>query len=150
MYGLMDLRAAAFAIVVMAGSVPALAQQTDELITSDEVKADVSQAMDAVRAYTVQQRDEALVTAREGLVKLDAEIERREKALRENWAELDEATREEYSATVSSLRAARNELGERVGALQTGSADAWAELKQGFANAYDAFESRWREADTDD
>jgi len=144
MHGLMDLRATAFAIVVIAGSVP------DELITSDEVKADVSQAMDAVRAYTVQQRDEAMVTAREGLVKLDAEIERREKALRENWDELDEATREEYSATVSSLRAARNDLGERVGALQTGSADAWAELKQGFANAYDAFEARWREADSDD
>lgn len=150
MCSLVDLRAAAFAIVVIAGSVPALAQQSDEMVTSDEVKAEISQAMDAVRAYTVQQRDEALVTAHEGLVKLDAEIERREKALRENWAELDEATREEYGATVSTLRAARNELGERVGALQTGSADAWVELKQGFSNAYDAFEARWREADTDD
>jgi len=149
MLWLKKLSAAGLFMAVMFSPCTLLAQQADELVTSDEVKADISQAMDAVAAYSAQERDAALTAAREAFDKLDAEIDRRELALRENWAELDEDAKEDYSATMAALREARNELSERFGALEAGSADAWVELKDGFANAYRAFEARWRDVDTD-
>ena len=96
-----------------------------------------------------QQMDQVLrrSNAREALNKLDAEIERREQALRENWAEMSDAARETARARLQDLREARNRLGERYGALQTGTSDAWDELKTGFSDSWTAFSDAWSAAD---
>ncbi len=125
------------------------AQEASDLITSEEVKTDISQAMEAVGKYSVQEKDEALAAAREGLQDLDAEIDRREAALRESWDSLEDGARDEYAEAVTDLRAARNHLGERVGALEAGSEDAWGDLKAGFTSAYADFKARWEEADSE-
>ncbi len=123
------------------------AQEANDLVTSEEVKTDISQAMEAVGKYSVQEKDEALAAVREGLQDLDAEIDRREAALRESWDSLEDGARDEYAEAVSDLRAARNHLGERVGALEAGSEDAWGDLTEGFTRAYADFKARWKEAD---
>jgi DNA anti-recombination protein RmuC len=122
---------------------PALAQSDDGLMTTKELKAEISQAMDAVADYSEQERDQALTTAREAMTRLDAEIERREQALRENWSDMTEAAREEASERMADLREARNDLSERYGALKAGTSSAWDELKAGFAGAWDAFAGVW-------
>jgi chromosome segregation ATPase len=142
---------AAFIVTgMMATTCTAAAQQSDELVTKEEVKADISEAIQAIKEYTVQEKDKALAAARDALAKLDAEIARRESALRDSWANLENDAREEYAKEVEELQAARNRLSERVGALEAGTTDAWGELKAGFVNAYDAFKDRWNEADSDD
>jgi negative regulator of genetic competence, sporulation and motility len=142
---------AAFIVTgMMAITCTAAAQQSNELVTKEEVKADISEAIQAIKEYTVQEKDKALAAARDALAKLDAEIARRESALRDSWANLENDAREEYAEEVEELQAARNRLSERVGALEAGTTDAWSELKTGFVNAYDAFKARWNEADSDD
>jgi len=135
--------------VVALLAVPAAAQDTDALTTSEEVRTEISQAMDAIAAYSEQERDQALAEAREALNRLDAEIERREQALRENWAEMSNAARETAEARLRDLRQARNRLGERYGALQSGTSNAWDELKTGFSDAWTAFSEAWSAADED-
>lgn len=143
------LRAAVAAAALLAA--PAMAQQDESsLTTSEEVRAEVSEAMDAVAEYSGQERDQALARAEEALNRLDAEIERREQALRENWAGMSESARETARENLRELRDARNALGERFGALQAGAAGAWDELKAGFADAWAAFSEAWSGADEDE
>ena len=123
------------------------AQEASDLVTPEEVKTDISEAMEAIGEYSVQEKDKALAAAREGLQNLDAEIDRREAALRNNWESLEDGARDSYAEAVSDLRAARNRLGERVGALEAGSEDAWGDLTEGFTRAYADFKARWKEAD---
>jgi len=125
------------------------AQDTDALTTAAEVRAEISEAMDAIAAYSEQERDQALTQAREALNRLDAEIERREQALRENWAEMSEQARETARGTLQDLREARNELGERYGALEAGASNAWDELKAGFSDAWNELDEAWTAADED-
>ncbi|WP_397544253.1 sll1863 family stress response protein [Roseovarius salis] len=138
------LRAAGLAALL---AMPAAAQETDALTTADEVRAEISDAMDAIAAYSEQERDQALAEAREALNRLDAEIERREQALRENWSEMSDAARETAEARLRDLRQARNRLGERYGALESGASSAWDELKTGFSDAWTAFSEAWSAAD---
>ena len=103
--------------------------------------------MEAIGDYSVRQRDEALNEAREALDRVDAEIERQEHALRENWSEMSEAARETARNRLRDLRAARNELGERFGALQSGTREAWEDLKAGFSESWTAFTEAWEASD---
>ena len=143
------LRAAAVSAAVAVFTLPAAAQDTRALTTSDEVRAESAEAMDAIAAYSEQERAQALAQAREALNRLDAEIERREQALRQNWGEMSEAAREIAQVRLRDLRETRNTLGERYGALQAGSSDAWGELKTGFSDAWAAFSDAWSAADED-
>lgn len=123
------------------------AGDTPALTTSEEVRTEISEAFDAIADYTAQERDEALADAEAALADLDAEIARREQALRENWSEMSASARARARDQLAELRAARNRLGERYGALQAGAESAWDELKEGFGDAWDAFSAAWEEED---
>lgn len=136
----------AAATVVALAAPQARAQNDDPFTTPEEIRAEVSDAMDAIAAYSVQERDQALATAQAALTRLDAVIERREQALRENWADMSDAARETARESMRDLRAARTGLAERYGALQAGAGSAWDELRDGFTGAWDAFAEAWRPA----
>lgn len=138
---------AVLAAGVAFSGLPAAAQDTDAVTSSEEVRAEISQAMDAIAAYSEQEGEQAVADARAALDRLDAEIEAREQALREGWAEMSEEARETARAQLRNLREARNRLGERFGALQAGTTSAWDELKSGFSDAWNAFSEAWVAAD---
>lgn len=138
---------AVLAAGVAFSGLPAAAQDTDAVTSSEEVRAEISQAMDAIAAYSEQEGEQAVIEARAALDRLDAEIEAREQALREGWAEMSEEARETARAQLRNLREARNRLGERFGALQAGTTSAWDELKSGFSDAWNAFSEAWVAAD---
>ena len=129
---------------------PAPAQETGgQAPPAAEVRAEIAEAMEAVADYSAEERDAALERAREGLDRLDAAIARREQALREGWADMSDAARDAARERLADLRAARNRLGERYGALEAGTRSAWGELKSGFADAWDAVSDAWAASETD-
>ncbi|SDJ42872.1 hypothetical protein [Lutimaribacter saemankumensis] len=142
------LSGVALAAAVAFSVVPATAQGTDAVTSAEAVRAEISQAIDAIATYSEEQGEQAVTEARAALDRLDSEIETREQALREGWAEMSEEARKTARAQLQDLRKARNRLGERFGALQAGTASAWDELKAGFADAWDAFSEVW--SDTED
>lgn len=142
------LKTALAATAIAALGTLATAQETPPgLTTSKEVRAEISEAMDAIGDYSAQQRDEALTRARYALQRFDAEIERREQVIRENWNAMSDEARETATETMQDLRSARNAVGESFGALQAGGADAWDELKTGLSDAWDALSTTWEKAD---
>jgi hypothetical protein len=125
---------------------PAFAAGGDDtpgLTTSQEVRKEISQAVDAVGDYAAQERRQALSSARAAMERLDAELDRRQDALRENWNDMSASAREEARAAMRDLRQARNRLGERYGALEAGADSAWDELTEGFVQAYRDLSKHW-------
>jgi hypothetical protein len=134
------LRVAALAgILAWAALPPAVAQTTD----AADVRAETAEAVEAIQAYSAEQRDRAVEATRETLADLDAAIDAREAWLRENWSALDEAAREQASESLRAARRARDRLGEWYGAMQHGTAAAWDDVKDGFADAYADLRSAW-------
>lgn len=143
------VRRIALAAAIGLLAAPAVAQDSaTPTTTADDVRAEISRSMDAVSNYTAQERDKAVAEAREAMDRLDAEIERRNKALRENWAEMSDSARAAADQSLHDLRTARNELGEKFGALKAGTSSAWDDLKTGFSNAWDSFSETWNKADS--
>lgn len=120
---------------------------TPGMTTTQEVRDEIGDAFAAVGDYAAQERKQALASAREAMQQLDAEIDRRQEALRENWADLSAAARERGRATLRDLQQARYRIGERYGALEAGADSAWDDLKQGFVDAYGQLKAYWTEED---
>ena len=122
------------------------AESTDET-TQEEVGKEVSEAMDAIQEYTVDQRDEALRQARSLLNDLDARIERREEDLREEWHRMTDAAKRQARTTLKVTRQKRDQIAEWYGGLAHSSDGAWGEIKKGFAAAYSELETAWEQAE---
>lgn len=140
------LLAAGIALAAPILASPAFAGGGDDtpgLTTSQEVRQEISQAVDAVGDYAAQERRQALARARAAMERLDAELDRRQDALRENWNDMSASAREEARVAMRDLRQARNRLGERYGALEAGADSAWDELTEGFVEAYRDLSELW-------
>ena len=130
-------------------AVPAAALEPGAPTTTGQVRAEIAQAMDAIAAYSEQERDQALAAAGETLTRLDAEIDRREKAPREGCSEMSQATRDTAAARLRDPRQARNRPGERYGAPESGAGRAREDLKTGVLDARGAVSEAWSAADKD-
>ena len=146
--------AAALAVGTILALGPATAQTGQEAssaeadaIEAERVRAEVAEAIDAIKTYSLQKRDEAIAEAGDALDALDAAIEKRERSLRQNWSSMSEAAREEASETLADLRNRRDSLGEWYGALRHGAGNAWDDIKDGFSAAYSDLRSAWERAD---
>ena len=129
---LMVITAAVFAI----GSVFFAAQISARETTAKDVKEKVADAAQAIKNYTVNQRDEAVKKAKAALDDLDVRINSMESQLDKKWDQMDQSAREKGRATLTALRKQRNEVAEWYGSLKHSSRKAWEEVKKGFLKSY--------------
>jgi hypothetical protein len=132
------------AVFLAVGSVSFAAQTSAEKTTTKEVKEKVAEAAEAIKNYSVDQRDEALKKAKAVLDDLDARIDRMESQLNEKWDQMDQSARKKARATLTAPRKQRNEVAEWYGGLKHSSSNAWEDVKKGFLKSYqelrDAFD----------
>jgi len=119
------------------------AAQTPAEKTKD-VKEKVAEAAEAIKNYSFDQRDKAIVNAKAALADLDARIDGMESRLNKRWDQMDQATRKKAIDTLTALRKQRNEVAEWYGGLKHSSGNAWEDVKKGFLKSYqelrDAFD----------
>ena len=113
------------------------------MIVHEEIQAELDEAFETIRAYSEDQRDEAVEAMRETLAEIDTEMARLEQRARENWADMSQATQEQTRETLDALRKRRNELSEAFGQMQAGSESAWGEVQDGVANAWSEGKDAW-------
>lgn len=101
-----------------------------------EVKKKVDDALQAIKSYSIDKKDQAMVRAKEMLDEMDARIDELEKRSAEKWQQMNEASREKSQQTLRELRKKRNDLAEWYGGMKQSSADAWGEVKKGFVDSY--------------
>lgn len=128
---------------------PALAQEShldgepEPVTTSQEVRNEIGDAMDALRDYSAEQRKEALTTLDTALDAIDAEIARREDFLRKGWADMPDATRAGAAEALANMRTARNDLGALYERLESDADAAWGDLTDIVTAASENLRDAW-------
>jgi BMFP domain-containing protein YqiC len=130
------------AIFLTVGSVCFAAQTSVE--KTKEVKEKVAEAAEAIKNYSFDQRDEAIMKTEAALADLDARIARIESRLNKKWDQMDQSARKKAINALTALRKQRNEVAEWYGGLKHSSRNAWEDVKKGFLKSYqqlrDAFD----------
>ena len=137
----------ALALTVLSASpLVSAAESTGGKTTVKDISRKADQTAHAVKDYSVQQREEAIKSAKVALDDLDARIRGLERRVDRDWDRMDEAARKKARSTLSALRRQRDELAEWYGGLKHGSAEAWEGVKSGFVKSYEALKESFGKA----
>ena len=120
------------AVFFAMASVSFAAQASADRTETKAVKEKVADAAEAIKNYSVDQRDEALKKAKTVLDELDARIDRMQSQLNGKWDQMDQSTRKKAMDALTVLRKQRNEIAEWYGGLKHSSSNAWEDVKKGF------------------
>jgi hypothetical protein len=115
--------------------------------TTEEIKQETSELLEALGAYSVEQRDKALAQAKSALENLDRRIETLESDMLEQWDEMDAATRKQTQESLKAMRQQRTRVAEWYGRMKSSSASAWEQMKQGFTLAYEELNKAWENSE---
>lgn len=128
-------------------TLPCYAETSGDKASMEEVKRETQDLLQALSAYTVEQRDELLRKTKAALDKLDKRIEALEKRVDEGWDKMDTAAREKARASLTELRRQRAQAAEKYGALKNSSGEAWEHVKKGFSEAYKTLNDAWEKSE---
>ena len=123
------------------------AESSKEKTSIKEVKQETQDLIQALGAYTADQRDEAVQRAKTALHNLDARIDSLETRIDNKWDQMNKAAREKARANLKALRKQRNKVAEWYGSLKASSAGAWEYMKKGFSDAYKALGDAWEKSE---
>jgi hypothetical protein len=115
--------------------------------SSQEIRQETTELLQALKAYGIDQRDKAVAQAKAALRNLDKRIETLENYMTEHWPEMDQATRDKTQASLQALRQQRSRVAEWYGNMKSSSASAWEHMKQGFSSAYQALHEAWEKSE---
>lgn len=128
----------------------ALAQETpppeSKETRREQLRQEIDEAVDAIRGYSADRRDEAVARARESAEELDRRLDAFEAEMEPRWNAMSEAARARSRQAMADLRHRRNELSEWYGGMRHGSEAAWGEVKAGFVKSYRDLEEAMRKA----
>ena len=126
-------------------------QQTasESKTTSEDVKQETMEAVEAVKKYSIEKKDTAVSEVKVVLEDLDARIDRMQNGIEKKWDEMDQASRDKAKATMQALRKKRNELSEWYGGMKHSSAEAWTDVKGGFVKGYEALANAFDKAENE-
>ncbi|HET7200450.1 MAG TPA: hypothetical protein VFI80_06520 [Burkholderiales bacterium] len=106
--------------------------------TAKDISRKADDTARAVKNYTVQQRDEAIKSAKSALDDLDARLRSLDRKVDREWDKMDQAARKKARTAQGALRRERDDVAEWYGGLKHGSAESWEEVKDGFVKSYEA------------
>jgi hypothetical protein len=124
------------AVIITIGWVLSASQSAADTTTPQEVKEKVTDAAEAIRNYSVDQRAEAVKKAKAVLDDLDTRIDRMESQLNQKWDHMDQVARRKATASLTALRKQRTEAAEWYGGLEHSSRHAWEDVKTGFIRSF--------------
>jgi hypothetical protein len=127
-------------------ALPAAETGADNTSAAD-IKRETVELLQALKSYSVEQRDEALDKSRAALDNLDRRIETLEATMLEQWDDMDQAARQQARMSLQALREQRTRVAEWYGSMKSSSAGAWGHIRQGFSEAYQALHEAWEKSE---
>ena len=113
----------------------------------EEVKQKTQDLLKALKAYSADQRDEAVLKTKAALDNMDKRIDALETRIYNNWDKMDKAARDKSRASLLALQKQRTHVAEWYGSFKSSSVDAWGQMKKGFSDAYTALHDDWEMAE---
>jgi hypothetical protein len=139
-----------FIILLVAGlglAAPGFSVTADDAATVQDIERETTELLQALKAYSIEQRDEALEHSSTALDNLDQRIEALETQMLDQWDDMDQAARATGRASLQALREQRTRVAEWFGSLKISSASAWGHIKQGFSEAYQDLQGAWENSE---
>lgn len=122
------------------------AESSSDKTSITEVKKETHDLLQALKSYTVDQRDQAIQKSKAALDNMDKRINTLEAHIENNRDKMSKVAREKASASLESLRKQRAKLAESFTSLKNSSSDAWVQMKKGFSDAYVSVNDAWEKA----
>ena len=141
-----SVRALALGTLLAASPLSLAAEPSGNKSTAKDIAKKADETGQAIKNYTVAQRDEAIKNAKAALDDADRRIDRMERKLDGEWERMDHATRKRTRATLDALRRERNEAAEWYGGLKHSSAESWEQVKTGFVKSYEVLKESFAKA----
>ncbi|HLQ01398.1 MAG TPA: hypothetical protein VK143_03770 [Burkholderiales bacterium] len=132
-----SVRALALGALLAVSPLSSAAEASGNKTTAKDIAREADETGQAIKNYTVAQRDEAVKKAKAALDDMDRRIGRMERKLDGEWDRMDQAARKKARATLNALRRERNEVAEWYGGLKHSSAESWEQVKAGFVKSYE-------------
>jgi hypothetical protein len=143
---LMITRLALLAVLFTVGSMSFAGEKVDNKTTLKDVDQEVKEAVEAIKNYSSNQRDEAIKQVSDAIEKLDARIDDLEIRVEKKWGRMNQSARDKARAALKSVRKKRNELAEWYGGMQHSSSNAWQHVKKGFLDSYETLSKAYDQA----
>ena len=124
-------------IFILAQPITVIAQST-----SENVHKETTEAWNAIKAYMVDKKHEAIAHGKELLHKADTEIEK----LEGEAAKASDDTKTQYQKEIKDLKKKRANAAKKLDELEKSSASTWDSAKHGFAEAYKDLLDAYNEA----
>lgn len=113
-------------------------RSSGERVSKKEVGQEVKEAVEAMKAYSVDQKAEALKKGKAILDDLNGRIEQMESSIKRNWNQMGESARKSARTSLEGIKKQREKVVEWYGSLKRSSAGAWENTKRGFLESYQA------------
>jgi predicted PurR-regulated permease PerM len=123
------------------------AESSSDKSSLEDIRQETQDLIEALKTYSIDQRDEVVRKAKATLDNLDNRIDTLETRVDNNWDKMDKAAREKARAALRALRKQRNRVAEGYGSLKSSSADAWEHMKKGFSDAYQKLYDAWEKTE---
>lgn len=146
----MKLNIFAILLIGILGVTPMCYAETSTDKTSiEEVKKKTEDLLQALSAYTIDQKDEAVSKTKTALDNLDKRIDALEARVDENWDNMDKYTRKKARDSLKALRKQRNQVAEWYGSMKSSTGNAWEHMKKGFSDAYKSLSDAWEKSENE-
>ena len=146
----MNMRTVMFSVCTFAAQIVlaplAVAEPPNSKFSEKYLSKKADDTARAVGRYTIQQRDEALRSAKAALDDVDARMLSFDRKLDREWDQMDQAARQKARAAQDALRRERDEAAEWYGGLKHSSAESWEEVKAGFVRSYEKLKASFAKA----
>lgn len=105
----------------------------------EDVQQELSEAMDAIRAYSEYRQAEAVKDMEAALKKMDDEIARLSETIQKKWEEYEPEARQKARETLARLTRLRDQLAASLEEWKTGGKITWSKMKEDLINAWEEF-----------
>lgn len=105
----------------------------EKLVTGEDVKKEVGEAVDTAKDFTMQKRDEYAKQINQKLKGLDVKIAE----LEAKGANLKDDAKKKWNEKLDDLKMKRGKVAEKVDQFSKSSADAWEGLKKDMDSAWE-------------
>ncbi|MGQ3684651.1 MAG: hypothetical protein ACUBOA_06545 [Candidatus Loosdrechtia sp.] len=122
------------------------AKTSDDKPSAEEIKKETQELIQALKAYTAEQRDQAIEKTKAALESLDKRIQELEKTIDYNWDKMDKTVREKARDSLSALRKQQTQLADWYGNLKSSTSEAWSHMMKGFSDAFQAIHEAWEKS----
>lgn len=109
----------------------------------EQVSNQASEFYEAIKKYSIDQKDKAVTEAEQTLDYLDNRIEKLEDKSEKRWNKLSNQGREQLQENLKNLRKQRTEVAEWYGGMKQSTKESWDYLKSGFMKSYKIMSDTW-------